>query len=361
MVVLFAILALSIQQDMETIRRILLTGASGTVGQEVLQQLAGQPNIQLTVFDIANARSQKLFEKYGERIRVIYGDISNEEEVKLLPTGFDVVIHLAAIIPPLADQFPELTRKVNVSGTKNLVEHIQTTSPDAFFLYSSSVSVYGDRVETPFIRATDRLHISDGDVYGQTKMDAEKIVQSSSLDWSVFRLAAIMKNHKISKLMFHMPLDTMLEICTPEDTAAAFVKAVFARDQLKSRIFNLGGGENCCLSYRDFLQRSFHIFGLGKLNFPAHAFAERNFHCGMMADGNLLEDMLLFRHDDIETYFRRTAKTVSPMLKILAVVFRPFVKWYLLLQSEPYKAYVTKNAGQIRHFFKSPGMPAYKL
>lgn len=346
---------------METIRRILLTGASGTVGQEVLNQLTQKPSTEITVFDIANSRSKKLFEKYGERIRVIYGDISNQEEVAQIPEAFDTVIHLAAIIPPLADQFPELTRKVNVSGTKHLIEHIQKTSPNAFFLYSSSVSVYGDRVETPFIHVNDSLKISEGDVYGQTKLDAETIVRSSSIDWSVFRLAAIMKNHKISKLMFHMPLDTMLEICTPEDTAAAFVKATDARSLLKGKIFNLGGGEKCCISYRNFLERSFHVFGLGRLNFPAHAFAEKNFHCGMMADGSVLEDLLHFRHDDIETYFRSTAKTVSPVLKILAIVFRPLVKWYLLLQSEPYKAHMTKNAKQIRHFFKSPGMPAYKL
>ena len=140
---------------MEKIRRILLTGASGTVGQEVLNQLTQKPSTEITVFDIANSRSKKLFEKYGERIRVIYGDISNQEEVAQIPEAFDTVIHLAAIIPPLADQFPELTRKVNVSGTKHLVEHIQKTSPNAFFLYSSSVSVYGDRVETPFIHVTE--------------------------------------------------------------------------------------------------------------------------------------------------------------------------------------------------------------
>jgi len=346
---------------METIRRILLTGASGTVGQEVLNQLTQKPSTEITVFDIANSRSQKLFETYGERIRVIYGDISNQEEVKQIPEDFHAVIHLAAIIPPLADQFPELTRKVNVLGTKNLVEHIQKTSPDAFFLYSSSVSVYGDRVETPFIHVNDALKISEGDVYGQTKLDAETIVKNCKLDWTIFRLAAIMKNHKVSKLMFHMPLDTKFEICSPEDTAAAFVKATDARTQLKGKIFNLGGGEKCCISYRDFLIRSFRIFGLGKLNFPAHAFAEKNFHCGIMADGNRLEKILHFRHDNLDTYFERTSKTISPVLKLLATVFRPLVKWYLLQQSEPYKAYMTKNAKQIRHFFKAPVMPAIKL
>lgn len=173
-------------------------------------------------------------------------------DVSRIPEDLDAVIHLAAIIPPLADEDPGLARKVNVEGTGLLIDHIERTSPGAFFLYSSSVSVYGDRVENPDIRVTDDLKISEGDEYGQTKLEAESIIQSSNLSWSVFRLAAIMGNHKISRLMFHMPLETSLEICTPEDTARAFVHALSAQDRLEYRIFNLGGGKQCRSSYREF-------------------------------------------------------------------------------------------------------------
>lgn len=50
-------------------------------------------------------------------------------------------------------------------------------------------------------------------------------------------------NHKISGLMFHMPLDTPMEITTSEDTGGAFANAVTERTELSGRIFNLGGGE----------------------------------------------------------------------------------------------------------------------
>ena len=50
------------------------------------------------------------------------------------------------------------------------------------------------------------------------------------------------KNHKMTGLMFHMPLSTPMEICMPEDTARAFTNGIEKRDQLKNKVFNLAGG-----------------------------------------------------------------------------------------------------------------------
>jgi len=150
-----------------------------------------------------------------------------------------------------------------------------------------------------------------------------------------------------------MPLETRFEICTPEDTARALVCAINTIDVLDKRIFNLGGGESCCISYKEFLEKSFRMYGLGNLNFPNYAFAERNFHCGRMADGDELEKILHFRNDTFETYFERTAKSVPFSLKFLVSLFRPFIKWALLLQSEPYRAYRTKDKKMLNHFFKT--------
>ncbi len=332
-------------------KKILLTGASGTVGQEVLNLLSKNADFNITAFDINNNKTSKIYRNYPG-INLIHGNISSKTDIEKIPADFDIVIHLAALIPPAAEKFPELTHKINVEGTSLLVKHLEITSPNTFFIYSSSVSVYGDRVETPNIHVTDPLKISEGDIYGQSKLEAEMIVRNCQLNWSVFRLAAIMKNHKVSKLMFHMPLETHFEICTPEDTAQAFVNAINNKEKLSNQVFNLGGGENCCVSYREFLKRSFSIFGLGKLNFPKRAFADKNFHCGRMVDSDKLEELLHFRKDTIETYFEKTARSVSNFKKFFASILSPFIKWFLLFQSEPYKAYKSKNKVLINHFFR---------
>lgn len=332
-------------------KKILITGASGTVGQEVLDQLLKYPEYEIIVFDIINSKSKKIKDIYRNNVKWISGNITEISDIQKIPSSLDVIIHLAAIIPPAADLNPTLTQKINVEGTQKLLQHIERTSPDAFFMYSSSISVYGDRVQNPFITASDNLKISEGDIYGQSKLEAETIVQNCKLNWTIFRLAAIMKNHKISKLMFHMPLETKLEICTPEDTARAFVNAIEYTNLLNRKIFNLGGGEKCCLSYQNFLQRSFKIFGLGKLNFPRFAFAKRNFHCGYFADGDELEKILHFRKDTIDTYFQKTASSISIVKKFFATIFRFAIKLFLLSKSEPYKAYHTNNIEKNKKFF----------
>jgi len=336
---------------MQPTSTILLTGATGTVGTEIINLLADKENIRLTVFDKKTAASSKFLTPFSNRINIIFGDLYNENDIGKIPKNIDVTIHLAAIIPPLADEKPKLTYNVNVIGTKNLIKQLEATSPNTFLLYSSSISVYGDRVMNPDIVVSDPLNPSEGDLYGQSKIEAEELIKKSRLDWTIFRLTAIMKNHKISKLMFHMPLTTILEICTPKDTAKAFVEAIYKRKELSKQIFNLGGGEKCRMSYENFLEKSFHLFGLGKLNFPPNTFAKRNFHCGAYVDGHKLEDILHFRSDTLDSYFAETKLSVPFLKKICCRLLRVAIKRYLSAQSEPLKAFKENDKVLLKQFF----------
>ncbi|HLW30280.1 MAG TPA: NAD(P)-dependent oxidoreductase [Brumimicrobium sp.] len=335
--------------------KILLTGGSGAVGQNVLEQLCKNKDFEIIAFDIKNKVTQKFYKPFLKRITVHYGDISKKEDLIPVAKDVDFVIHLAAIIPPLADQKPELAHKINVEGTRNLIDVLEAHSKNAFLLYASSVSVYGDRLKNPFINVGDPLIPSPGDEYAKTKIKAEIVVQNSQLDWSIFRLSAIMgtDNHKISGLMFHMPLATSMEITTPKDTGRAFANAVHKRKELSKRIFNLGGGEGCRIDYHEFLSKSFNIFGLGKLNFPKNTFAKQNFHCGYYADGDELEEILQFRKDDIESYFKEVKKSVPPLKRFFTRIFNWSVKQHLIRQSDPLKAIKRKDRKLITHYFNS--------
>lgn len=334
--------------------RVLLTGASGTIGQNVIAQLAEDSRYQLTVFDLESRGAAAAFAPYQDRIRIVYGDISKFDQVEKACRDQDTVIHLAAIIPPLADEKPDLAQKVNVIGTHNLIRALEKHSPQAFVLFSSSISVYGDRVETPQIRVSDAIRPSAGDFYAQTKIEAEKALRESRLHWSIFRLAAVMgvSNHKLSSLMFHMPLNTSLEMITPEDSARAFVHALGRLEILQGRTFNLGGGELCRTSYKDFLNRSFKAFGLGSMLFPEGAFAERNFHCGYYADGDELEDLLSFRKQTLSGYYAQVDASVPAFKRVLARIFNLFVQGYLLLLSEPFRVKWFGSRKQKERFFR---------
>jgi len=333
--------------------KVLITGGSGTVGRELIQLLLKDSTFQITCFDLKSRKNILFYESIDSKANIIYGDIRNFDDVQKAIQNQDFVIHLAAIIPPLADQHPVLAHQVNVLGTGNIINAIEKSIHAPFLIYSSSVSVYGDRVKNPYISVQDTLCPSDRDEYGKTKVEAERMIQHAKIDWTIFRLTAIMgyRNHKMGSIMFHMPLDTPIELCTPKDTALALRNALDHAPALKGNIYNLSGGERCRIDYRSFLERSFQCYGLGKFNFPEQAFATRNFHCGYFTDGDQLEDILHFRSDTIETYFRNLEQSIPWYERWGAWLFSPIIKRVLLCSSEPLRALRKHNFCEIQHFF----------
>lgn len=334
------------------IKRILITGVTGTVGYEILKQLKDSLH-EITIFDLDTKQNRQKLKPFTENMRIVFGDIADKKQIGSACKNQDLVIHLAAIIPPLADEKPGLAHRVNVEGTKNLLLGLKRHSPKAFLLFASSISVYGDRLNTPGILVGDPLQPSDGDYYAQTKIETEELIKETLSHWSIFRLSAIMgvKNHKISPLMFHQPLATKMEICTPADTARAFVHAIENLKALNTKTFNLGGGENCRIEYRHFLSRAFELYGLGKVNFPKNAFARRNFHCGYYMDGDELETILHFRQDTLESYFSKIKKAIPVIQRFLTRMVSPLIKYHLTRLSDPLKAIHTSDLPLIFRYF----------
>lgn len=333
-------------------KNILITGASGAVGSEILKQLSELTSIfKVTVFDLKTTESVKLFSKYNKYFEIVYGDITNSDDIEKVCHNIDFVIHLAAIIPPKADKFPDLAKNVNVNGTRNLVGNLELFSPSTFLVYASSISVYGDRLKNHWITVTDYLTPSEGDEYAITKIEAERVIKESKINWSIFRLTAIMGKHKLTELLFHMPLNTPLEIASPVDTAKAFVRAINNTHILSGKIYNLGGGAPNRILYKAFLSRSFEAVGLGKLDFPEKSFAERNFHCGYYLDSNILDDILHFQSGNIDNYFQSQRKSTNVVKRFFTWAFSKIIKRILLSKSEPLKAYHSNDVKLKNRFF----------
>lgn len=334
--------------------KILVTGPSGTVGRQVLQQLCAQNRFEITAFDLDNRRVRKNLRPFQNQVNIVYGDITDAIAVEEVCKGKDVVIHLAAVIPPASLDAPALTRRVNVDGTAHVVRALEQHAPNTFLLHASSFSVYGDRVKNPMLRVGDPRAPSPTDFYAQTKVAAEKIVEKATLDWCMFRLSAVAEvgAQRMDKLMFLVPLATCLESTTSDDVARAFVKAIEERAKLRKRIFNIGGGEHFRATYREYIQMHFERYGLGEVMLPDKAFAEKNFHCGYVADSNILNDILHYRSKGMEEYMEQVAASVPPLQRAITKLLRRAVQAYLLRLSEPYRAYQAKDKVRMQDFFE---------
>lgn len=336
---------------MPQVCKVLLTGASGTIGRELLCRIAGRPDLEIYVMDQHTLENRLFYRRYRKQIKLIYGDLAKVNSVASLPGDLNVVIHLAAIVAPNADRRPDRVYDVNVTGTKILINQLEKNSPRAFFLYSSCISVYGDRLAEPVIRISDPVNPSTNDIYAQSKVMAESIVRSSQLDWSVFRITAILKRHKLSRLMFHIPLDTKIETCSPGNAAQAFVNSIDKRESLNHRLFNLGGGEQCRITYREFLNRVFQMAGLGAPSFPPRAFATRNYHCGFYGDSSELDRILHFRSDDLNACMEEIQSRFKPAKRVVYQLLKHTIHANLLRSSSPYRAYITANRRLVEYYF----------
>ncbi|MDP6908603.1 MAG: NAD(P)-dependent oxidoreductase [Flavobacteriales bacterium] len=337
-------------------KRVLITGATGSIGRQTMKFLAERTDqLDVTCFihkgDPLSRRKE--FRNLAKNMTCVYGDIADLGSIMIATHNQDQVIHLAGIIPPLADKVPEMAHRVNVQGTLNLVTALEKNSPDAFLLYSSSISVYGDRLKKPEINVGDPLKPSLGDEYGLQKLEAERIIQRSNLNWSIFRLAGIMdpQKNKPEAIMFHVPLKTSFEICTTRDCGRALVNALEHQPELENRIFNLGGGETCRGEFSEYLSRALAIGGMGELDFPEGAFATANFHCGYYMDGHELEDILKFRKDTKEDYFEMMSHAIPEWQKAAARLLSPVIKWTMLQTSDPWKAKRRNDPSGMKRYF----------
>ncbi|MFX1280363.1 MAG: NAD-dependent epimerase/dehydratase family protein, partial [Promethearchaeota archaeon] len=250
-------------------------------------------------------------------------------------------IHVAAIIPPLADKKPKFAKAVNVGGTANIIEAMKKQPLNPKLIFTSSVAVYGDRIKEPLIQITDPVNPNDDDEYAKQKVKCEQLIKDSGLDWVICRLTYIVSINKLQMdpLMFEMPLDTCIEICDTKDVGLALVNAV-ENNEIWGKMIHIAGGERCRISYRAYLNEMLDIFGIGHEFLPEEAFRQdRGFHCGFMTTDKS-QALLNYQRYTLEDYFNAVKKKVA-ISRYFTMMVRPFAQRYLLNKSYYYKQYLS--------------------
>ncbi len=166
---------------------VLVTGATGFTGSVLAKQLC---ELGIRVKAIARASSQRV-SLQGLPIEWIEGNVYDPDTVARAVAGVDYVFHVAAAYRE-AGITDETYRKVHLDSTQ-LLARAALRNPDfKRFLHVSTVGVHG-HIENP--PADEAYPFSPGDVYQQTKADAElwlrDFAPQNGLPFTVIRPAAI--------------------------------------------------------------------------------------------------------------------------------------------------------------------------
>ena len=324
--------------------KILLTGAFGNVGTSTLRELLKRGH-EVRVFEKDTQKNRITAKRYKKRADIRFGDILNIRDVGEAVEGTDVVVHLAAVIPPLADKAPVFADYVNTGGTRNIVEAMERQDKKPKIIYTSSIAVFGDRLESPYIGKNDLPNPNTGDHYAWQKLRCEEIIRGSALSWAVLRLTYIVSpfHLRMDPLMFEMPPGTSIEICHSKDVGLAIANAVES-EQVWGKALNIAGGESCRTTYREYVDRMLEIFGMGKRFMPEGMFSHGKFHCGFM-DTDESENLLHYQRHTLEDYYKEIAKLYRARGFFIAIA-RPFARLYLINRS-PYNKLSLKEALRI--------------
>ena len=306
---------------------VFLTGATGTMGYAGMTEILRYPErYELRILARPSKKNKELLAPLSSlhaQLHIIWGDLTNYEDVLKGVSGADIVLHVGGMVSPQADYRPKATLRTNMTAAENITKAVLAQPEDhqPKVVYIGSVAQMGDRREPlHWGRTGDPICVSAYDHYGLTKAAAERLITNSPIkQWVSLRQSgilypAILKNY--DPIMFHVPIRGVLEWATVEDSGRLLERV--CRPEVPAEFwcnyYNIGSGAEYRLSNYEFECLLLDAIGCPKPEqiFNANWFTTRNFHGMWYIDGDRLENYLHFRANvPVKDYFRQLAKAPS--------------------------------------------------
>lgn len=123
-------------------KRILVTGAAGSVGQAIIEKLVKTDAKEIIATDINETELFLLQRKHNGKIRAYVGNIGDRDFIFRIMKDIDIVIHAAAMKHVLVGEHsPDSIVHTNILGVQNLVDAAIEDDVDKFVFTSSDKAV----------------------------------------------------------------------------------------------------------------------------------------------------------------------------------------------------------------------------
>jgi thioester reductase-like protein len=190
-------------------RTYFVTGYPGFIGKRLVKQIAeNDPGGRIYLLvqpKFLEQASGYVHQLKGAPIELLMGDIVDMhlglagDEYRRLCESVTDIFHLAAI--SYMGMPKEIAQRVNVSGTRNVLELGRDTLHLERFNHFSTTYVSGDRVG---VIAEDELDVGQSfrNPYEETKFEAEKIVQraAASMPVTIYRPSTVVGDSKTGEI-----------------------------------------------------------------------------------------------------------------------------------------------------------------
>ena len=155
-----------------------ITGGAGFIGSSLADELAKNPADHVTVYDNMSTGFDEFIEdlKTKENVRVIIGDVLNEEKLNESMKGCDFVFHLSANADVrFGLEHPKKDLEQNTVATHNVLEAMRLNKIKRI-AFSSTGSVYG---EAPVIPTPEDCPFPvQTSLYASSKLAGEALISS---------------------------------------------------------------------------------------------------------------------------------------------------------------------------------------
>ena len=191
-----------IQSPQTRAMKVIITGGFGFLGLYLCKRILAvgeligadddkHPVRRVVLFDTGSPPNDVPIDS---RIELRVGDIANADDVKALFAGDEdsiIVFHLASVMSGQGEKDFDICWRVNIEGTRNLLEPCRTRS-GCKFIFASSGACFGERPAGP---ETDSTKLLPHTSYGMTKACMELLINDFTrrgfVDGRVARLPTV--------------------------------------------------------------------------------------------------------------------------------------------------------------------------